>query len=191
VIVTLATTNAGKVRELAALVAPALDVRAAPPAYRAPDETGESYVDNARIKARALARIIRGAALGDDSGLEVDALGGRPGIHSSRYGRSAPERNAKLLEELAGIGEARRTARFRTALVLVLADGSEIAAEGTCEGRIADEPRGDRGFGYDPLFLVPALGRTFGELESAEKDRRSARAAAARALVTELARRGI
>jgi XTP/dITP diphosphohydrolase len=186
VIVVLATTNTGKVRELAALLAPVLDVVSAPPAYRAPDETGDTYLANARIKARALATVIAGDALADDSGLEVDALGGRPGVHSSRYGATATERNARLLDELRGRTGGARTARFRTVLVLVRADGSEVTAEGTCEGAIALEARGGNGFGYDPVFLVPALGRTFGELPSGEKARLSARAAAARALVSRL-----
>jgi XTP/dITP diphosphohydrolase len=186
VIVALATTNPGKVRELAALLAPTVELVPAPAAYQAPDETGESYLENARLKARALASLVDGDALADDSGLEVNGLGGRPGVRSSRYGATASERNARLLEELRGrVGEARR-ARFRTVLVLVRADGSEIAAEGTCDGVIAFEPRGENGFGYDPLFLVPDLGRTFAELASDEKDRRSARAVAARALVARL-----
>jgi XTP/dITP diphosphohydrolase len=189
-IAALATTNEGKVRELAALLAPAIDLVAAPRGYSAPEETGATYLENARLKAYALAALTRGAALADDSGLEVDALGGRPGVHSSRYGPSASARNARLLEELRGrAGEARR-ARFRTVLVLVRADGTELFADGTCEGVIAPEPRGENGFGYDSVFLVPELGRTFGELASQEKARRSSRAAAASELLTKLARRG-
>ena len=187
-IVAAATTNAGKVRELAALLGSRLDIVPAPASYQAPEETGETYLENARIKARALAAITGGAAFADDSGLEVDALGGRPGVHSSRYGATAAERNERLLGELRErVGDARR-ARFRTALVIVLADGTEVAAEGSCEGVIATDPRGENGFGYDPLFLVPELGRTFAELSAAEKDRLSARAVAARALVSELDR---
>ena len=182
-IVAVATTNEGKVRELAALLAPAIELVAAPRGYEAPEETGATYFENALIKARALADITRSAALADDSGLEVDALGGRPGVHSSRYGATTALRNARLLDELRGrVGDERR-ARFRTVLVLVRPDGSELAAEGTCEGVIADEPRGGRGFGYDPLFLVPELGRTFAELSGEEKARRSSRAVAARALL--------
>jgi len=186
VIVTVATTNAGKVRELAALLAPALEIVAAPASYEAPDETGETYLENARIKARALARSTGGAALADDSGLEVDALGGRPGVHSSRYGTTPEQRNARLLEELRGAVGAERSARFRTALVLARTDGREISVEGVCEGWIATEPRGAGGFGYDPLFLLPDLDLTFAELATAEKNRRSARAAAARALLAAL-----
>jgi XTP/dITP diphosphohydrolase len=186
VIAAAATTNAGKVRELGLLVAPAIQLVPAPRCYRAPEETGATYLENARIKARALAHVTRSAALADDSGLEVDALGGRPGVHSSRYGVTTAERNARLLDELRGrVGDERR-ARFRTVLVLIRPDGSELAAEGTCEGVIADEPRGDRGFGYDPLFLVPELGRTIAELSGEEKALRSSRAVAARALLAVL-----
>jgi len=182
-----ATTNPGKVRELATLLAPTIVVAAAPEEYRAPDETGDDYAENARIKARALHSLTGRAALADDSGLEVDALGGRPGIHSSRYGATADDRNRRLLEELAGRRGGERRARFRTAIVLILYDGREVFAEGTCEGEIAERSRGSAGFGYDPLFLVPRLGRTFGELSDEEKNRISARAVAARALLARLA----
>lgn len=181
-IVTVATGNAGKLRELAALIGPVLDLRPAPEGYQGADENGETYLANARLKARALARQIHGAALADDSGLEVDALGGRPGVLSARYAESAAAANRRLLDELGSLPGESRGARFRTVLVLVLADGREISAEGACEGRIAEEPRGAGGFGYDPVFLFPPLGRTFAELTAAEKNRCSARAAAARAL---------
>jgi len=188
VIAVLASTNEGKVRELASLLAPAIELVPPPDGYEAPDETGATYLENARLKARALAGMSGRAALADDSGLEVDSLGGRPGVHSSRYGVTAADRNARLLEELRGLVGRDRRARFRTMLVLVRADGSEVSAEGICEGEIATEPRGEHGFGYDPLFLVPELGQTFGELAADEKDRRSARAAAARALVEMITR---
>jgi XTP/dITP diphosphohydrolase len=183
VIAAVATTNEGKLRELAALLAPVIELVLAPRGYEPPEETGSTYLENARIKARALAEVARGAALADDSGLEVDALGGRPGVHSSRYGATPAERNARLLDELRGRIGDERLARFRTVLVLVRPDGSELVGEGTCEGVIADEPRGRRGFGYDPLFVVPELGRTFAELSAEEKGRRSSRALAARALL--------
>jgi XTP/dITP diphosphohydrolase len=186
--VTAATANCDKVRELAKLFAPRITVVAAPDGYRAPEESGADYLENARIKARALYAITARAALADDSGLEVDALGGRPGIHSSRYGATADDRNRRLLEELVGRKGDERRARFRTAIVLVLDEGREIFAEGACEGEIADGPRGRGGFGYDPLFLVPRLGRTFGELAEEEKNRLSARALAARALIAALER---
>jgi XTP/dITP diphosphohydrolase len=184
--VTAATTNPGKIRELATLFGGRLRLSPAPPTHVPPAEEGESYLDNARLKARALFTATGGAALADDSGLEVDALGGRPGVHSARYGASPAERVERLLGELGGRRGRERSARFRTALVLVLGDGREIATEGTCEGEIADSPRGGAGFGYDPVFLVPALGRTFGELPIEEKNPLSARGAAAAALIAEI-----
>ena len=184
-IVTAATTNTGKLAELAALLGPVLEIRPAPDAYAAPEETGRSYLENARLKARALFRRTGAAALADDSGLEVDALGGAPGLHSARFGADVESRTARLLAALAGRD---RRARFRTALVLVLADGREIEGEGDCEGEIVSEPRGCGGFGYDPVFLVPGLGRTLAELTTEEKNRLSARARAARALLAALAR---
>lgn len=190
-IVAAATTNPGKLRELAALLAPRLELQPAPADHDAPPEHHESYLENARAKAHALAARVGGAALADDSGLEVDALAGRPGVRSARYGGSAAERNRRLLEELRGRVGAGRRARFRTALVLILPGGGEVAVEGTCEGEIAPEPRGADGFGYDPLFLVPDLGATFAELPPAEKNHRSARAVAARALLGELDRLGL
>jgi XTP/dITP diphosphohydrolase len=185
VIVTAATTNPGKLAELAALLAPPLEIRPAPDDYTAPEENGRSYLENARLKARALFRRIGAAALADDSGLEVEALGGAPGLRSARFGIDVESRIARLLAELAGRD---RGARFRTALVLVLANGREVTAEGDCGGEIVSESRGDCGFGYDPVFLVPSLGRTLAELTSEEKNRVSARAAAARALLAALAR---
>ena len=191
VIVVTASANPGKVSELAWLLRPRLTVVAAPADYRPPAETGADYVDNARIKARALHERLHAAALADDSGLEVDALDGRPGLHSARYGQTAADRNRRLLEELHGKVGGARSARFRTALVLVLADGREVVGEGRCDGEIATQPRGDGGFGYDPLFSLPALGRTFAELDAEEKNRLSARAVAARGLLSELERIGM
>jgi XTP/dITP diphosphohydrolase len=190
VIVTAASANPHKVAELATLLGSRLRVVAAAGDYRPPAETGVGYADNARIKARELFARLHGPALADDSGLEVDALGGRPGVHSARYGATAADRNQRLLEELRGRAGSARSARFHTALVLILPDGRELVAEGRCEGEIADRPRGTGGFGYDPLFLVPELGRTFGELDADEKNRLSARAFAARALLDELERAG-
>jgi len=181
VIVTAATANAGKVAELRKLFEPHFDVVVAAD-YRAPEETGADYLENARIKARALYGRLHTAVLADDSGLEVDALDGRPGLHSARYGASAEERNRRLLQELRGRVGAERKARFRAALVLIEADGHEIYAEGSCEGEITEEPRGKGGFGYDPIFEIE-LGRTMAELNPTEKNSLSARAKAARALL--------
>jgi len=191
VIVTAASANPDKVAELASMLGSRLRVVAAPDDYRPPPETGADYAANARIKARELFHRLHRAALADDSGLEVDALGGRPGVQSARYGASAADRNRRLLHELQGRVGSDRRARFRSALVLILDDGRELVAEGRCEGEIALAPRGEGGFGYDPLFLVPELGRTFGELEAGEKNRLSARGDAARALLRELERIGL
>lgn len=163
----------------------------APVGYTAPAEIGRSYVDNARLKARALAALLGSAVLADDSGLEVDALGAAPGVSSARYGRDAAERNRHLLAELRQARGDERRARFGTAIVLVLADRREVVAQGVCEGEIAEAPRGTSGFGYDPVFLIPALGRTLAELGAEEKNRLSARGNAARALLAELDRLGI
>ena len=190
-IVTAASANPDKVAELASMLSSRLRVVAAPDDYRPPPETGDDYAANARIKARELFHRLHRAALADDSGLEVDALGGRPGVQSARYGASAADRNRRLLHELRGRVGSDRSARFRSALVLILDDGRELVAEGRCEGEIALAPRGEGGFGYDPLFLVPELGRTFGELEAGEKNRLSARGDAARALLRELERIGL
>jgi len=163
-----------------------------------PDETGETYLDNALIKGRAVADAYRQSGradeiwvLADDSGLEVDALGGRPGIHSARYHRAAPEGDgcAALLREMADVPEAHRSARFRCVLVLIAPDGQEQAFEGVCEGRIARDRRGEHGFGFDPVFLVDD-GRTMAELPAVEKHRISHRGVAGRRAAEFLQRRG-
>jgi XTP/dITP diphosphohydrolase len=128
---------------------------------------------NALGKARAAARLSGAVALADDSGLEVDALGGRPGVSSARYGGaglSDADRCAALLAELSAVASERRTARFRCVVALVSSDGSEEVVEGVVEGRITDAPRGAGGFGYDPVFCYPPLGRTFAELDPALKN---------------------
>lgn len=156
-------------------------------------EDGDTFAANASKKALEVSRASGLPALADDSGLEVDALDGRPGVYSARYaGETATDRdnNDKLIAELAGVPADRRTARFRS--VLAFADvagrlGDEVLlADGTCEGRILDEPRGDGGFGYDPLFLVPELGQTFAELGVGTKNDRSHRARAMRAMKPQL-----
>jgi XTP/dITP diphosphohydrolase len=188
----LATANAGKGRELARLlgglgytVRSLRDVRG----VRLPPEGEASYRENALAKARTVAAATGAVALGDDSGLEVDALGGRPGVGSARYGGPGltdAERVTRLLAELGPVSA--RGARFRCVLALVAPWGDEAVVEGVVEGVLTDRPRGARGFGYDPIFLVPVLGRTFGELPDAEKDRLSHRARAADAARPVLAR---
>jgi XTP/dITP diphosphohydrolase len=182
----LASVNPGKTRELGALLAPRIVLSPPPAGFAMPEETGRTYEENALVKARALARATGEPALGDDSGIEVDALGGRPGIHSARYAPTDRERIARLLAEIAGVPRERRGARFRCVLALVFPGGRELSAEGVCEGEIATAPRGSGGFGYDPVFLIPALGRTVAELIPDEKARVSHRAAAARRLLGRL-----
>lgn len=150
-------------------------------------EDGDTLEANARTKAAAVATAAGAAALADDTGLEVDALGGAPGVHSARYAGSPADDAAnvrKLLEDLAGVAPPQRTARFRTVVVAHWPDGREVLAEGVVEGSIAGEARGTRGFGYDPVF-VPSLGElTFAEMSL---DRKSAIGHRGRAL-RELAR---
>jgi XTP/dITP diphosphohydrolase len=159
-----------------------------------PDETGQTFAENARIKAVSAARATGLLALADDSGICVDALNGRPGVHSARWAgpnSGAPEWIAKTLAELVGVPDEQRTARYVCALALADPDGAIVAeSEGTFEGRIALAPRGERGFGYDPIFLVTGdpYGRTAAELSEAEKNALSHRGQAVRALLPALTR---
>lgn len=192
--VVVATANAGKLAEIRA----ALEFThwefisvAELGGWDAPEETGATFEENARIKAVTARDMFGFAALADDSGLEVDALGGAPGVYSSRYsgeGATDASNNAKLLEALREVPTPERTARFRCVMVLLEDDGTETAASGTCEGLIGSEPRGDGGFGYDPLFVPnDGGGRTMAELDLAEKHALSHRGAALRALARALA----
>jgi XTP/dITP diphosphohydrolase len=192
----IATGNPGKLREFRELLAGLpFDVTAQSAlGIASVEETGSTFFANALLKARHAARLSGRAAIADDSGLEVDALGGAPGVYSARYaGRDADDaaNNARLLAELIDVPEAQRGARYRC--VLVYLDGPEdpapLLAEGVWEGRVLQAPRGTGGFGYDPLFYVPELRLTAGELESAEKNRRSHRGTALGALRTLLAAR--
>lgn len=174
--IVIATHNRGKVREMAAaLQGLPLRILALTElgAWPEPVENGRTMAENARIKAAYYATCTGRACLADDSGLEVDALGGRPGVHSARFagvhGDDAAN-NAKLLALLADVPDAARTARFRCCLVLQEPDGGAITAQGVCEGLILRAPRGTNGFGYDPLFYIPGLGRTMAELTTAEKN---------------------
>lgn len=142
------------------------------------EEYGASYEENALIKARAVHGITHGLVLADDSGLEIDALNNEPGIYSARYmGESTSYhiKNGKLIERLEGIPDEQRTARFVCAIAAVLPDGRELCVRGVMEGMIAYEEKGSYGFGYDPIFYVPELGRTAGELTGEEKNRISHR----------------
>ena len=194
----LASANPDKAREIAALLADAAaDVELLPRRPEVPDvvEDGATLRDNARLKARALAAATGEAAVADDTGLEVDALGGAPGVRAARYageGATYADNVAKLLRELERVGARGpdRRARFRTVALVAWPDGAELAAEGAIEGVIADEPRGTGGFGYDPVFVPVGPGtdgRTLAELSSNEKSATSHRGRAFRALATHLA----
>jgi XTP/dITP diphosphohydrolase len=153
------------------------------------EETGSTYVENALLKARAGAGALGEPALADDSGIEVDALGGRPGPRSARFaGEDATdERNLQeLIRALKGVPGSGRTARYRCVVVLALPDGSELQAEGVCEGTLESKPRGTRGFGYDPIFVPGGWDRTMAELTDGDKDRISHRGRALRALREQL-----
>jgi XTP/dITP diphosphohydrolase len=189
----LATFNPDKRRELEDLLnLPGLRLvtLSEVPGATAPAETGRTLLDNARIKARAALELTGLPAIADDTGLEVDALDGRPGVHAARYAGPAAtyaDNVTRLLAELAEVPPAARGARFRTVCVALFPDGRECVAEGVLEGRIATAPRGDQGFGYDPVFEVEASGRTLAERSLAEKQSLSHRARAARALARQLA----
>ncbi|AJE23237.1 non-canonical purine NTP pyrophosphatase, rdgB/HAM1 family [Azotobacter chroococcum NCIMB 8003] len=179
----LASHNAGKLKELQALLGDAVQVRSVGEFSDVePEETGLSFVENAILKARHAARVSGLPALADDSGLAVDALGGAPGIYSARYagGGGDVANNAKLLDALRDVPDAERGARFVCALALVrhAEDPLPILCEGLWHGRILHAPRGAQGFGYDPLFWVPECACASAELAPAEKNRLSHRARA-------------
>ena len=147
------------------------------------EESGQTYRENATIKAVGYAKASGLVALADDSGLEVDALGGRPGVLSARYAgadRTDPERVQALLQELAGVPDEERSARFRAVIAVADSKGRVEQVDGTMEGRIAHEPRGENGFGYDPIFLLPERGLTTAQLPPVEKHAISHRGVAAR-----------
>jgi XTP/dITP diphosphohydrolase len=154
------------------------------------EETGDTYLENALLKARAGAAALGEPALADDSGIEVDALGGRPGPRSARFAgeHATDERNLEeLIRSLKGIPAAGRTARYRCVVVLAFPGGGELHAEGICEGTLVSRPEGTRGFGYDPIFVPAGWDDTMAELTDEEKDRISHRGRALRALRETLA----
>ncbi len=193
----LASSNPGKVREFTQLLA-AARIRVLPQDdHGVPSvaETGITFVENAIIKARNASRHSRLPALADDSGIEVDALHGAPGVWSARYagaGASDAENLARLLQDLDGVPDAERTARYHCVLVYLRwpEDPTPLICHGTWEGRILHQGRGNHGFGYDPVFLVPTHGLTAAELEPAEKNRLSHRGQALRAMRRLLAGEG-
>jgi XTP/dITP diphosphohydrolase len=189
----LASANPDKAREIAAILAaavPKLDLAPRPPDLPDVDETGTTLLDNARLKAAAVAAATGEPAVADDTGLLVDALGGAPGVYSARFaGEDATyaDNVAKLLAELDGVPPERRTARFETVALVCWPDGREVAATGAVDGVISTEARGAHGFGYDPIFEpTEGEGRTFAELNPLEKHALSHRGRAFRALAEEL-----
>ncbi len=187
--IVLATRNKGKIKELSALLKDFDITVKGLDAY--PDigdipETGNTFEENARIKAKAVSQATGLVALADDSGLAVDALSGAPGVYSSRYsGEDATDEknNLKLLAELDSIAKPQRTARFICVVVAMNPNGSSIQARGEWEGRIATKLSGQNGFGYDPLFFDPKLGKTSAQLTAKEKNARSHRGRALAALL--------
>jgi len=166
----VATKNRGKLEEIAQLLSGLpYEVVSMTDAGVTGDitEDGSTFEENALIKARTVWNATGDTVMADDSGLEVDYLGGAPGIYSARYaGQSATDEDkfCKLLKELSGVPEDQRNARFVCAIALILPDGREVTVRGTCEGYIAEEPAGAGGFGYDPVFYVPEFGMTFAQM---------------------------
>ena len=187
-----ATGNKGKIDEFTATLAP-LGYIVRPVKdfgfIEEPEETGATFADNAILKARYYADRTGRPCLADDSGLEVDVLKGEPGVYSARYaGAKATDadNNTKLLNELSRRGDETRSARFRCVLALCQTDGSVLTSDGTCEGIILLQGRGDGGFGYDPLFFLPEHGKTLAEMTLEEKNSVSHRGRALAALVVKL-----
>ncbi|MBI4552899.1 MAG: XTP/dITP diphosphatase [Candidatus Latescibacteria bacterium] len=186
--IVLATRNNGKIEEMrAGLVDAGWTVRSCAdfPGCPVVEETGVTFAENALLKARAVARFARHPALADDSGLEVDALGGAPGVHSARFSgpdATSASNNAALLGRLSGVPDAARTARFRCVIAVAAPNGRAWIVEGVCEGRVGTTPRGTAGFGYDPLFIPDGYTQTFAELDRTTKNQISHRGRAMRAV---------
>jgi XTP/dITP diphosphohydrolase len=176
----IATSNLGKLREFRELLATAgMELEGFEPGVA---ETGDSYSANAVLKAQAASRMTGEPALGDDSGLEIEALASFPGLHSARIAPSQEERIQIVLERLAGVAAPWR-ARYVCVLALVVPGRAPVTFSGTCVGEITEPRDNGQGFGYDPVFLLPDLGKTFGQLSASEKHRWSHRGAAIRALL--------
>lgn len=192
--IVLATSNPGKISEIRKILAHlpvTFLTREDFDEWPDVEETGASYLENALLKGRAVAAATGKPALADDSGIEVDALDGAPGIRSARLaGPEATEEqnNVRLISLMFGVPPERRTGRYRCAAVITFPDGREIAGFGSCEGSIATESRGAGGFGYDPWFVPRGESRTIAELSSEEKDSISHRGRALRGLLDQLAR---
>ena len=183
----VATNNQGKVKEIKQILAPhnvmsqseaGIDLEV--------EETGETFADNAFLKARSLKQFTNAAIIADDSGLMVDYLNGEPGVYSARYAgdNTTPEQGMeKLLKNLDGVPFEDRTARFVSVVALIMPDGTEYSFEGTCDGYITNIRKGDNGFGYDPIFYYPPLEKTFAEMNDSEKNSVSHRYIAIKKLV--------
>ncbi len=182
----LATANPDKVGEIRAALGPDVELVDRPSAVGEVVEDADTLEGNARLKAQAICEATGEAAVADDTGLTVDALGGAPGVHSARYsgeGATYESNLRKLLADMDGIQPADRTARFTTVALVLFPDGTEVVASGAVEGLIATEPAGTNGFGYDPVFVpTEGDGRTFAEMSDEEKDALSHRGRAFRAL---------
>ena len=193
--IVLASANPDKAREIRGIIGDAVVLEPRP--AQVPDvvEDGATLVDNARLKAVALCDATGLPALADDTGLEVDALGGAPGVWAARYAGEHASYNdnvAKLLGELDGVADVERTARFRTVAMVRFPDGRELIGDGVVEGRIACETRGENGFGYDPVFVpIEGDGRSFAEMDADEKHAISHRGRALRALADQLNASGL
>lgn len=195
--IVFATGNAGKMREIRMILADAdVEVLSMKDAGIDPDivENGSTFAENALIKARACAKLTGMMALADDSGLVVDYLNGEPGIYSARYmgeNTSYHIKNHNLIERLDGAPDEKRTARFVCAIAAVLPDGTELVTEGTMEGRIGYEEKGENGFGFDPVFYVPEYGLTSAQMDAEQKNAASHRGKALRKMKQTLYETGI
>lgn len=191
--IVVATNNANKVREITNIFAPlGFEVISQRDAGIEVDveETGRSFAENALLKARVVAMLCDDCVMADDSGLCVDALDGRPGVYSARYageGASDAQKIEKLLNEMQD--KENRKAKFVTNMAFIFPDGKEIVTQGEVKGKIIREPEGENGFGYDPVFYCPELGKTFGQAEGEEKNSVSHRGRALKALYEQLNKR--
>ena len=182
--IVIATKNPGKAKEFEALFhSKGYEIKTLNDFPEIPDiaETGTTFKQNALIKAKTVSQFLNRTVVADDSGLIVDALHGEPGVYSARYAgrqKSDQDNNDKLIKNLNGVPLSRRSARFHCTLALVAPDKKDLVVEGEVPGLILEEPRGEFGFGYDPLFYVPELGKTMAELSQADKNKMSHRARA-------------
>ena len=186
-----ATNNAGKLREIRDILRPlGFEVLSGKDCglHLEPEETGMTFEENALLKASAMAQASGLAALADDSGLMVDALDGAPGVHSARYGgkKSDKERNSYLLGNIKHIPASKRGAAFVCCICCIFPDGSTLTARGECRGTLLFEPMGEGGFGYDPIFFIPELGKTMAQLFEREKNAVSHRARALHTFLNEM-----